>query len=105
MLMPVVTEFSLPGADARYADCARAMGMAAISDTDSVAGKKLLDGLYQLNADLAVPSPQQFGIDEAAYSDVITTMAEQALASGSPNNNPLIPNQGQLEGLYKQVWG
>ncbi|WP_101758370.1 iron-containing alcohol dehydrogenase [Oceanicoccus sp. KOV_DT_Chl] len=104
MLMPAVTAFSLPGADARYADCARAMGFASVTDNDQQAGRQLLDGLYQLNTDLAVPSPKQFGIDEQEYQRVIVTMAEQALASGSPNNNPLIPQQGQIEQIYQQVW-
>jgi alcohol dehydrogenase class IV len=31
-------------------------------------------------------------------------MAEQALASGSPNNNPLIPEQFDIEQLYRKVW-
>lgn len=105
MLMPVVTEYSLPGATARYADCAKAMGMANGADSDTEAGIKLLDGLYQLNSDLSVPSPKVFGIAEQEYVDVTRTMAEQALASGSPNNNPLIPNQGELETLYQRVWG
>ncbi len=104
MLMPGITEFSLSGATQRYADCARAMGFAGVADNDAVAGKCLLDGLYQLCSDLSVPSPKAFGIEEQRYFEVITTMAEQALASGSPNNNPLIPDQQQIEALYTSVW-
>ncbi len=104
MLMPAVTEYSLPGSVSRYAECARAMDMASLSDSDADAGIKLLDGLYRLNSDLQVPSPKTFGISETDYADVITTMAEQALASGSPNNNPLIPEQFDIEQLYRKVW-
>ncbi|ARN73745.1 iron-containing alcohol dehydrogenase [Oceanicoccus sagamiensis] len=104
MLMPQLTEFSLPGATQRYADCARAMGLASAADSDKAAGIALLDGLYQLNADLSVPSPQAYGIDNSRYMSVISTMAQQALASGSPNNNPLIPDQQQIEALYSSVW-
>jgi alcohol dehydrogenase class IV len=32
-------------------------------------------------------------------------MAEQALASGSPNNNPRIPDAREIVELYKQVYG
>ncbi len=105
MLMPAVTEYSLPGSVSRYADCARAMGLANVTDSDIVAGGKLLDGLYQLNSDLQVPSPKTFGIAETDYMAVMVTMAEQALASGSPNNNPLIPGQADIEQLYRKVWG
>jgi alcohol dehydrogenase class IV len=31
-------------------------------------------------------------------------MAEQALASGSPNNNPLIPTADDIASLYREVW-
>lgn len=31
-------------------------------------------------------------------------MAEQALASGSPNNNPVVPTAQQIEELYRQVF-
>ena len=104
MLMPAVTEYSLPGSVSRYADCARAMDLASVSDSDADPGTKLLDGLYRLNSDMQVPSPKTFGISETDYADVITTMAEQALASGSPNNNPLIPEQFDIEQLYRKVW-
>ncbi len=104
MLMPKLTEFSLSGAPGRYADCARAMGFAAAADSEPQAGKALLTGLYQLNHDLSVPSPHSYGIEESRYFEVITIMAEQALASGSPNNNPLIPDQQQIEALYTAVW-
>jgi alcohol dehydrogenase class IV len=80
------------------------MDLASLSDSDADAGIKLLDGLYRLNSDLQVPSPKTFGISETDYADVITTMAEQALASGSPNNNPLIPEQFDIEQLYRKVW-
>jgi alcohol dehydrogenase class IV len=104
MLMPVVTQFSLPGATARYAQCARAMGFALAGDNEVSSGIKLVDALYRLNEDLMVPSPKVFGIDQAEYGKVISIMAEQALASGSPNNNPLVPDQQQIEALYHQAW-
>lgn len=104
MLMPMVTAFSLSGASERYADCSRVMGMATAADSDQQAGLQLLDGLYRLNSDLAVPSPQAFGIAGDAYQQAISSMAQQALASGSPNNNPRKPDQQQIEQLYQSLW-
>ena len=40
MLLPAVTEYSIPAAIARYADCARAMGVALASDSDDQANDK-----------------------------------------------------------------
>lgn len=104
MLMPVVTEYSLPGATPRYADCARAMGLASAGDNDAAAARKLLSGLYQLNEDLQVPSPQSYGIVREDYFSKVATMAEQAIASGSPNNNPLIPRVDEIQDLYAKAW-
>ena len=104
MLLPVVTRFSVPAAPARYADCARAMGLASGSGSDSTAVDRLLAGLFDLNRELKVPSPKAFGIDAQKYHSLIPTMALQALASGSPSNNPRIPTAEEIEQLYREVW-
>ena len=104
MLLPAVTEFSIPAAAERYADCARAMGVAAIDDSDAVANNKLMDELYAINAELQVPSPEQFGIDRDHFFNNLEVMAEQALASGSPGNNPRVPSADEIIQIYRQLW-
>ena len=32
-------------------------------------------------------------------------MASQALASGSPQNNPRVPTENQIIQLYQKIWG
>jgi alcohol dehydrogenase class IV len=104
MLLPEVTRFSLSGASARYADCARAMGIATAADTDAQAGVKLIDELYAINDELQVPSPAQFGIDRGVYFSSLTNMAQQALASGSPGNNPREASVEQMIEIYRTVY-
>lgn len=104
MLLPTVTEYSIPAAGERYADCARAMGVATEQDDDVTANKKLLAELRALNDELKVPTPEQFGINREEFMNLLDTMAEQALASGSPNNNPRVPNADEVVELYKQLW-
>jgi len=104
MLLPTVTEFSIPAAAERYADCARAIGAASEQDSTEVANAKLLDELIALNKELQVPSPAQFGIDKEAFFELMPTMAEQALASGSPGNNPRVPTAPELVELYRALW-
>ncbi|TAD87633.1 MAG: iron-containing alcohol dehydrogenase [Alphaproteobacteria bacterium] len=104
MLLPAVTRFSLAAALPRYAACARAMGVAATQASDEAAGAALLDALDALNRDLEVPSPQRYGIDEARYHSLLETMARQALASGSPANNPAVPTEAEIIDLYRAVW-
>lgn len=104
MLLPAVTEFSIPAAAERYADCARAIGVANESDNTEVANNKLMDELYALNKELQVPSPEEFGIEREHFFNNMQTMAEQALASGSPANNPGAPNAKEIIELYKKLW-
>ncbi|GFD91131.1 alcohol dehydrogenase [Tenacibaculum sp. KUL152] len=104
MLLPSVTAFSIPSAKVRYAQCARAMGVATQSDSDELANDKLLNELRALNLDLQVPTPADFGIDKASFMAMTTTMAEQALASGSPGNNPRIPTIDEMVELYGALW-
>ncbi|WP_413791007.1 MULTISPECIES: iron-containing alcohol dehydrogenase [unclassified Pseudomonas] len=104
MLLPTVTEFSIPAAPERYAECARAIGLATVQDSDATANEKLLRELKAINEDLNVPSPAQFGIDKAQFMDKIETMAQQALASGSPGNNPRVPTTDQMAELYRTLW-
>ena len=104
MLLPAVTRFSVGAAEARYADAARRIGFADDRDADATAAAKLVAGLETLNTELAVPSPAAYGIDESAWNGKMTLMAEQALTSGSPANNPRVPDKAEIMALYREVW-
>jgi len=51
-----------------------------------------------------VPSPKDYGIDRARYDELLPVMASQALASGSPQNNPRVPTTEEIVELYKRVY-
>ena len=104
MLLPSVTAFSIDAAPDRYADCARFMGITTPEDSDQDACQKLLQELRQLNKDLDVPTPKDYGIDEQRFFEVLPTMAEQALGSGSPGSNPRVPTADEIVEVYKQAW-
>ena len=104
MLLPAVTEYSIPAAPERYADCARAMGVAEVSDSDEQANAKLMTELYAINEELQVPTPEQFGISREHFFGNLETMAEQAIGSGSPGNNPRVPSADEIIQIYKKLW-
>ena len=104
MLMPAITQWSAPSALPRYAQCARAMGLADDSEADQSAVGALVEALHRINADLAVPSPRAYGIERERWEALIPLMAQQALGSGSPANNPRLAEAGEIEALYRQVW-
>lgn len=104
MLLPTVTAWSAPAALPRYAECARAMGVADAREGDQSAVARLLEELGALNRDLGVPGPAAWGIDAARWQGLIPTMCEQAIASGSPANNPRVPDAAEMAELYARVW-
>ncbi|WP_158167857.1 iron-containing alcohol dehydrogenase [Mycolicibacterium smegmatis] len=104
MLLPAVTRFSAGSAIGRYADCARAMGIVGAAVADRDAAGELVTELERLCADVEVPTPRSYGIDEKDWEARLPTMAEQALASGSPQNNPRVPTHDEIVALYREIY-
>lgn len=104
MLFPAVTEFSVDAAESRYADCARALGAASTDASDATAAADLVVALKELCRDVEVPTPKSYGIDKQTWDERLPVMAEQALASGSPNNNPRIPTAEEIRDLYGRIY-
>jgi alcohol dehydrogenase class IV len=104
MLLPAVTRYGLAHAEARYAQASRQIGFANPSDSDDAAATKLAEGLAAWNRELDVPSPPAYGIDRTEWEARLELMAEQALASGSPGNNPRVPDKAEIVTLYHEVW-
>jgi alcohol dehydrogenase len=104
MLFAEVTAFSVAAAEGRYATCARTLGVAAAEDPDAIAAKALVKELRQLAQDLEVPTPAERGVDKAQWDVLVPVMAEQAIASGSPANNPRVPTVQEIEDLYQAIY-
>jgi alcohol dehydrogenase len=105
VLLPAVTRFSITGAPERYATVARTMGLAAPTDNDVTAGEKLVAGLTALNNRLQVPQLGACrGVERTRFDAVKLKMASDALASGSPQNNPVVPTAAQIVALYEETW-
>lgn len=104
MLLPAVTAYGLEAALGRYAEAARVMGVAPAGASDDEAAHALVDALRALNADLAVPTPAAHGIEAARWEALLPTMAAQALASGSPANNPRVPDAAEIVALYRAAY-
>jgi alcohol dehydrogenase class IV len=104
MLLPAVTAFGLQDGLTRYAEAARVMGIAPEGEGDQSAAARLVEELRALNRDLEVPAPGAWGIPKDKWEGLLPTMAAQALASGSPGNNPRVPDAEEIVGLYREVY-
>lgn len=103
MLLSAVTRYSITHAPDRYADCARAIGFADTDDDDVVAGEKLLRAIDDYNAIFDVPTLADLNIDQDEYVSELEAMAEDALVSGSPRNNPRVPSKEDIIRLYETL--
>ena len=103
-LLPAVIEFSIPGNPKRYADIAMAMG-------EVTAGLSILDAAFlsakavkRLNEDLNIPLIRGLGVDEKKFMSLVDQMAADALASGSPGNNPRKATKEEIVQLYRKAF-
>jgi alcohol dehydrogenase len=65
----------------------------------------MVDALTELCLDLEVPTPKSYGIDHDTWDRLSPLMAEQAIASGSPANNPIVPSLNDIQQIYSQIYG
>ncbi|HEY8597668.1 MAG TPA: iron-containing alcohol dehydrogenase, partial [Thermomicrobiales bacterium] len=103
MLLPVVLRFSLSAAPERYRDLAAAIGVPMADQDVTSAGARLADWVAGLAQRLEVPSLRGYGLDPDAVRRVAPQMAADALASGSPANNPRLPTADEIVALYEQA--
>src|SRR6185436_14043433 len=105
VLLPSVTRFSWPGAKTRYAEIARAIRLVSDKAADESACESLAAWLDQLNEDLQVPRLRECcGGDVEKFRASLAKMAADALESGSPQNNPVVPAASQIMELFEAAW-
>ena len=101
MLLPAVLEFSKESAIERIADLGRIFVPEAESFSDEKAADIAVSSVKDLCLKLNIPNLSGWGIDKQEFESALEKMAIDALASGSPQNNPKVPVQQEIEELYK----
>jgi alcohol dehydrogenase len=100
-LLGVVMDYSLEGNPQRYADIARAMGVGIVSmdlmDAAQIGAEKVKNLIKMLE----VPTLSELGVTGAKLEPVVEKMAEDAIVSGSPGNNPRQPSKEDIIELYR----
>ncbi len=105
VLLPAVTRFSIPGARQRYAAIAREMGFCGPEAEQDYACDALADGVENWTAQLGIPRLRDcLKVSETQFASHLEKMAGDALASGSPQNNPVVPTAEEIVDLYKRAW-
>lgn len=104
-LLGTVMEFSLEGNPARYARIAPAMGVETKALSEMAAAKQGAAAVKKLIKDVRIPSLRELGVDKARLEKLAPKMSDDAIASGSPANNPRLATREEIIELYKVAYG
>mmetsp|Transcript_14057 Transcript_14057/g.21213 ORF Transcript_14057/g.21213 Transcript_14057/m.21213 type:complete len:352 (-) Transcript_14057:268-1323(-) len=100
LLCPDITHFSLQAHRSGYSQVAQ-----FLFPHDPTL-EHLPTNLAQLNGQLGLPMLRQVlsHIKTQEFLDLIPRMAKEALASGSPANNPRLPSESDIAHLYRRIF-
>jgi alcohol dehydrogenase class IV len=101
MLLPAVLEFTKDSALDRLA----VIGGILRPNLNNLPKEELADiavnEIKKLCRDLNIPNMKDYGLDREKFNEVVSKMATDAIASGSPGNNPRVPSHEEVVELYK----
>ena len=104
-LLGAVMEFSLGGDPVRYARIAEAMGVKPGGLSELEAAQRGAEAVKKLIEDVRIPSMRELGVDKGKLAQLAPKMSEDAIASGSPGNNPRQATREEIIELYKVAYG
>lgn len=104
VLLPVWAEYTYLGNPKKFAAIAEAMGENITGLSTIEAAFKTYEAVKRLCRDIQIPSISGLGIDQEEFEKLIPKMAVDAIASGSPNNNPRSVTQEDIMQLYRKAW-
>ncbi|MDX1745494.1 MAG: iron-containing alcohol dehydrogenase, partial [Halobacteriales archaeon] len=107
ILLPYVMDFSAMAAPEKYADIARLFDVADDETPDRVAADRASEAVLDLCEDVSLASYlDEFGEipSREDYLEVVPKMAQDAIDSGSPDNNPRKPTKAEIEELFVRVY-
>lgn len=103
-LLPHVMAFTLPEATERYAAIAGALGCSAAGRSTEALARAGVESVSSLCRRVGLRGLSAFGVTPEALAKAARKMAEDALASGSPANNPRIATVEDMASLYEQAY-
>ncbi len=104
VLLPAVCRFTLPGAIERFAHLAEAMGEPVQGLSRLEAAEKAVSFLERLCSDFNMLGLKNAGVGRAELDKMAAKMARDAIASGSPGNNPRLATEEEIIQLYADAY-
>ena len=105
MYLPYVIRYNAKDATAagRYADIARRMGLAGVSEAALI--NSLCAKIDEMNTKLAIPKTlQEFGIKEDEFKEKIASISELAVGDACTGSNPRAITPAEMERLFNCIY-
>ncbi|MCI8742070.1 MAG: bifunctional acetaldehyde-CoA/alcohol dehydrogenase [Lachnospiraceae bacterium] len=101
--MGTFSQYQYPHTRARYAECARFVGIQAKDDEEAV--KKLIQKIEELKAAVGVKKTiAEYGVDEKYFLDNLDAMVEQAFDDQCTGANPRYPLMSEIKDMYLRAY-
>lgn len=104
MLMPAIMEYNLDA-------CIDELAQIADNTFDDIEhysneekAKYLIQEIKNLCSELNIPNLKEWGVDKTEFENALSKMAKDALESGSPGNNPKVPEEEEIISLYRTCY-
>ncbi len=91
-------------APAKFAMIAGAMGEDVSHLSALEAAQKAVGAVKQLCRDVHIPKMSSLGVNKEEYIRVLTQMAKDGLASGTPQVNPRSPSEKEIVELFNLIY-
>jgi alcohol dehydrogenase class IV len=107
MLLPAVLEFSKSACTQQLAEIGELFfekGDKMFEGNISEVADAVIQRIKEMCRSLDIPDLKSWGIPEQAFQAALDKMAGDALASGSPANNPRVPTKEEIISLYRTCY-
>lgn len=104
ILLPTVLEYTKAKAVRRLADIGHNLNKDLYSHSDEEVANYTIAEIKKLCFDLRIPNLREYGIGEVEFENAISKMTKDAIASGSPSNNPRVPSYEEIKELYRKCF-
>lgn len=104
IILPTVLEYTKAKAVRRLADIGHNLNKDLYSHSDEEVANYTIAEIKKLCFDLRIPNLREYGIGEVEFENAISKMAKDAIASGSPSNNPRVPSYEEIKELYRKCF-
>jgi alcohol dehydrogenase class IV len=104
VLLPVWAEYTYIAKPEKFAEVARVMGENVSGLSILQAARKAVDAITALCNDVEIPPIRKLIPNKAEFEKHLGKMARDAIASGSPGNNPRFVTEEKIIELYKKAY-